>query len=703
MQQLNIVSNLEQMNELAKYLSDKDIVAFDTETDGVDKESRIIGFSICSELSVAYYVILYRWDGEKLAPQDTLSGAKEVLSMLVGKSLIMHNAVFDCNMVKNNYGIDLMPSLHTDTMILGHVLDENRSNGLKERAIELYGETSTEEQKVMKASIVANGGTVTKGKYELYKADADLIAHYGAKDAILTFHLFYHDVEHLFEEGLDQFFYEDESMPLLRGVTYDLNTTGLRVDAKRLKNLKGELEVEIEEARAFIAKEIQHLVEEKYPGTNKKNEFNIGSTQQLSWLLFFKLNNEFGTLTKVGKEVCKAMNLRLPYTRSAKNEFIGECIVNKGAIWKPGYTDPKTGKKTKDKLIEDPWKYLECGEEMLTKYSKKYKWVQKLVEYKKNSKILSTYVEGIESRMKYNTIQPSFLQHGTTSGRYSSRNPNFQNLPREDKRVKSCIVSRPGKVFVGADYSQLEPRVFASLSGDEKLQGCFASGDDFYSTIGVEVFGRHGASMKKDDEGSFAKLFPEERFDSKTIALAATYGATANRLSKSTGKDVNETQEILDAYFEKFPKVKQMMLDSHEQAKSLGKVYNLFGRPRRMPEAMNIKKLYGKVSHEELPYEFRNLLNLSVNHRIQSTAASIMNRAGIALVKARAILSQIRPLWNEVKIVMQIHDELILEGPEELEQEMIKLLKDCMENTVKLPGVALVAEPKAAKNLADLK
>jgi len=702
MEQLNIVSTIDQLNDLAKYLVDKDLVAFDTETDGIGKESRIIGFSVCAELECAYYVILYKWDGEKLVSLETAQGAKEVLQMLVGKSLIMHNAVFDCAMVKNNYKIDLMPSVHTDTMILGHVLDENRENGLKERAVELYGEDSRDEQKAMKASIVANGGKADKGNYELYKADADLIAHYGAKDAILTLKLFYNDVEKLYEEGLDKFFYEEESMPLLRGPTYDLNTTGLKVDPNRLKNLKAELEGDIVQAKTFILTEIEKHIKDKYPGTNKKNQFNIGSNQQLAWLLFYHLNNEFGTLTKVGKEVCKFFNMRLPYSRGAKTEFITQCIAHKGVVWKPGFTDFK-GKKTKDKLIEDPWKYLECGVEILTKYADKYKWVEKLLEYKKNLKLLNTYVEGIEERMKYNTIHPSFLQHGTTSGRYSSRNPNFQNLPREDKRVKSCIVARPGKVFVGADYSQLEPRVFASLSQDEKLMAAFRSSDDFYSTIGVEVFDRYECSLQKDAPDSFAKRYPQERHYSKTIALAATYGATANRLARSTGKSVEETQLILDAYFEKFPSVKTMMLDSHQQAKLLGKVYSLFGRPRRMPEAQLIGKLFGNVAHEELPYEYRNLLNLSVNHRIQSTAASIMNRAGIALVQSRDELGQSNALWKEVKIVLQVHDELILEGPQELEAEMIELLKHCMESTVTLPGVALAAEPKAAKNLADLK
>ena len=145
------------------------------------------------------------------------------------------------------------------------------------------------------------------------------------------------------------------------------------------------------------------------------------------------------------------------------------------------------------------------------------------------------------------------------------------------------------------------------------------------------------------------------------------------------------------------------MLESHELAKKNGVVFNLFGRPRRIPEAMEIPKVYGNTPHGELPYQARTLLNLAMNHRVQSTAASIMNRSAIAAWKAIQSRAEADARWAEVKIVLQVHDELILEGPEALAQEMVALLKNAMENTVSLPGVDLIAEPKVAGNLADLK
>jgi DNA polymerase-1 len=704
-EQLIIVKTLLELNDLVDYLQDKQYISFDTETTGIEKDSNIIGLSVAAELDKAYYVILEEWNvaEQRLVGLETKQGIVKLIKALLGKSLIMQNAVFDVWMVQNNYKVDLMPSLNTDTLVLGHLLNENRRNGLKERGLELYGETAVEEQKLMKESVTRNGGVLTKDLYELYKADSQLIAKYGAKDAILTLKLFYNDVPLLYEEGLDEFFYGDETMPLLRGPTYDLNTTGLRVDPDKLAALRATLEADIAEGQAYIYKEVDAYVKKKYPGTGKTNHFNIGSGQQLAWLLFDQLGEEFGTLTKAGKEVVKELGLSPPYTAKAKRQFIETVRARKGEVWKTGYTDKKKGKEVKPKKIGEIWSYTAVGKESLEKLSKKYKWVARLLQYKKDLKLLNTYVNGISEKMRYNIIRPQFLQHGTTSGRYSSKSPNFQNLPRDDKRVKACIVSRPGKVFIGADQSQLEPRCFASQSGDERLLKCFKDGEDFYSVIGAPMFGYSGLDLTKSGTNSFAVLYPELRELAKKVPLAVTYGATAFQLARITGKTVNEMQAVVDSYFESFPKVKAMMLNSHKEAMDTGQVVNQYGRPRRMPQAKMIKQLFGKLDHSELPYELRNVLNLAVNHKVQSTGASIMNRAAVALWKSIQDMAATDARWKEVKIVLQVHDEIVLEAPEDIKHEVADILKYCMEETVVLKGVDLKADPKMAYNLADLK
>lgn len=687
MEKLIIIKTKVELDQLLIYLKDKDFVSYDVETTGLEHDASIIGYSVCAEENTAYYVIVREWDKEKqlLVDTEALQYTNIVLKLLLTKQLIMHNSVFDCMRTANNFGVDLMPALHTDTLTLSHLLNENRSNSLKNRAKELFGNEAVAEQEDLTESIKANGGTVFKKNYELFKADSDIIARYGAKDAILTYGLFLNDIELLEGEGLLDFFYKDESMPLLRGTTYDLNRTGLKIDPDKINQLKATLEGEIIQAKFFINEEIKPYVEEKYPGTTKINTFNFNSNAQLSWLLFIKLGNEFSTLTALGKELCNYLNMPLPYTLGAKKEFLAQVVRGKGMEW------------TKNRTIGEPEKYLTCAVGSLQGLASKYRWVQRLMQCKKLEKMVGTYICPIIEKSQYNIIRPSFNQSGTSSGRYSSSSPNFQNLPRDDKRIKSCIVARPGKVFIGSDYSQLEPRVFASFSKDARLLACFSNGEDFYSVIGYQVFGGEPCSMKKDEENSYAKKYPLKRQIAKTIALSTTYGTTASKLSPILNMSLKEAQNVIDDYFDAFPSVKKLMDTAHDIAIETGVVKNLFGRPRRIPRAMEIKSKY------KLPYEYRNFLNLAINHTIQSTAASIVNRAAIQFNNNCRYLEQFDARWKEVRLVLQIHDELVAEGPDSLKEDIIDVLKDAMENTVVLPGVRLIAEPKAAYNLADLK
>lgn len=690
---LTIISDIKGIEALRKYLADKDFVAYDTETTGITRDSRVIGMSVCASEDEAFYVILKSWHLGKLENTEANTMyIKDLLRDLTTKKLIMHNAVFDCIMTQNEFGVDLMPAVHTDTLILAHLLDENRWNGLKELAKAFFGEDSTIEQKEMKESILKNGGKMTRDCYELYKADAQLIAKYGAKDAWLTHQLFYELVPPLFDQGLDTFFYDEESMPLLRGPTYQLNKTGLKIDTTALETLKKTLQVECAEARDFIYKEIHERIKEKYPGTNKKNTFNIGSSNQLAWLLFGEYKLEFGTLTPVGKAVCSALDMRLPYTPQAKRNFISMVEVSKGTPHAPeGWVN---GRKVKAKLIKEPWSYIKCDKATLAKHSHRYKWIEKLLEYQRKTKILNTYVTGLEKRLQYGIIYPSFLQYGTTSGRYSSRDPNFQNLPRDDKRVKSCIVARPGKTFVGADYSQLEPRIFAYQSNDVRLLNAFKEKSDFYSVVGMETFELDDCTPQKEGSDAFGTKYPWHRKAAKEIVLAFTYGATPWQISSKIGKTVDETTEIKNAYFEKFADVKKFQLESHELAKKHGYVTNIFGRPRRIPEAKKFNKLYGDVPHEDLPYEARNVLNLAVNHRVQSTAASIVNRAAILFDQL------VTQAGINCAIVVQVHDSLVIECAEGDAQKVAQILQYAMEEAVDLKTILLEAEPKIGQTLA---
>lgn len=689
-----MIDKAENISPLLSYLKDKELVAYDSETTGLHKGCQVVGISICAEDTVAYYIILYGWDKDKQTLTDfgTLTAATELVLSLKDKQLIMHNGTFDCAKAEEFFKIRLIDSLHTDTMILAHLLDENRRVGLKELAKQYFGESSIEEETEMKKSVIDNGGLYNGSNKEMYKADPYLLGKYGAKDAWLTYMVFLELVPELYEQGLDDFFYNDESMPLLRGPTYDLNTTGLKVDVQALVTLKKTLEAECAEAKNFIYSEIDKHIKDKYPATNKKNTFNIGASQQLAWLMFGKLGLEYNHLTDSGKEVCKAMELKLPYTVTAKRDFIALCENSKGIAYRPEVI--VNGKVVKAKKIRDPWAYIAVNKKTLQKLAPKHKWITSLLEYQRKTKLLTTYVKGIEERIQYGVINPSFLQHGTTSGRYSSRDPNFQNLPRDDKRIKSCIVARPGRLFVGADYSQLEPRVFAYYSKDERLLKSFESQDDFYSVIGMEVYGKYDCVPRKEGPNAFGEKYKKLRDLSKVIALASTYGATAYQLAPTTGKSIDDTQKDIDSYFRRFPGVKAFMEGSHDAVRRDGRVTNIFGRPRRIPEAKSIDI---KAKHAEIKdYKARSTLNLSVNHQIQSTSASIVNRAAINF-NNNAKLAGIR-----AKLVIQVHDSLVVECDEKDVDNVALLLQDAMENTIDLKTVRLEALPKIGKSLAEV-
>ncbi len=406
----------------------------------------------------------------------------------------------------------------------------------------------------------------------------------------------------------------------------------------------------------------------------------------------------FRKVSNSGADLCKALETRRPYSNKDKRNFIATVKSNKGLAWrKKGAWCKKKKKAMGEAKVKNYWTYLSTDKTVMAYFAPKYKWVEKLMELRKVDKLLGTYVNAIERQAEYGIIRPQFLQHGTTSGRYSSKQPNFQNLPKNDTRVKACIVSRPGKVFVGADMAQLEPRVFASISGDETLTGCFATGEDFYSVIGAPIYGKTECSLFKSAPNSFAKKYPRLRDGAKVFGLATPYGRTARQQAEVMGTEEAEAQSLIDKYFAAYPKVELMMLEKHEQVKNDGVVYSLFGRPRRIPEAKNIRKTYGDLPHAELPYAARNLLNLAMNHPIQSSGASIVNRAAILF------LDMCRDAGLEVRLVLQVHDELVAECDEEDAEDVAALMKYAMENAVELPGVALVAEPKIARNLADLK
>lgn len=693
---LHVISTDSEIDELIKYLGDKKYVAYDCETTSLSLSAEIVGFSVCADIEEAYYIVTAVWDkdSKELIRLPTKDKIVELLTLLKSKQLITHNGLVDWQWTFRNYGVQLKDSTFHDTMLSGHLINENTSNALKDRAYVEFGEDSIKEQQEMRESVIANGGIweqtfdrkkkvwkdKKKGNKEMYKADPFILGKYGAKDALLTLKLFYLDVPRLYEASLDKYFYEEESMPLFKGPTYDMNTVGIKVDVEQLKLLEQSLRKEIDELKASIITDITPYIKDLYPGTNKKNQFNIGSTKALAWLLHVKLGNRWKKVTDSGRDVAKALIGRIPYSDGDKRRF--ELAI-------------ETAKDEKGR----PYKlqnYIKCDKYAIAAFADKYTWCKNLLKYAKAKKLLSTYVEGMYDKIEYGIIHPAFIQIGTKGTRYSSKNPNFQNLPRDDKRVKKCMIARPGKVFVGADASQIEARVFAYFSGDQGLMDCFNRGEDFYSVIGMKVFGKYDCTpYKEGSEDAFGIKYKNLRTSAKCIALAVCYGAEAPRLSDITGKSMQECQQIIDDYWDSYPTLKEMVNRSHKQIVDTGVCHSLFGRPRHLPEAITLQQM-GWPDMDRIPEDLKTYLNMSVNQPIQMTAGNIVNRSGIAF-KAKCKEENI-----EVDLICQVHDQWVAECDEKDGKRVAEIMQDCMENTISLPGIKLEAKPVIGLSLGDL-
>jgi len=384
---------------------------------------------------------------------------------------------------------------------------------------------------------------------------------------------------------------------------------------------------------------------------------------------FIKVDKD--AINKAKRELFLGMKQSKYVVNVLSNDQLGDILFNH-----LNETATKTTPKGKNKVDDD----------VLQSFSEKYKFVELVLQLRKTNKILSTYVEAALSQNIGGVIHPSWLQFGTTSGRFSSREPNYQNLPRKDTRVKKGIISREGKVLIGADYSQLEPRCFAHCSNEKALIDAYIHGEDLYGVIAKKIFGLkctpNEVKAKHDDYRQIAK----------TIALAVTYGAKEWKVAKILKKTPKEAKKIITDYFTNFSELEKYILSCHGTVLKTGRVVNETGRVRHLEQIFQVKDSTERADVNL----YRNYLNLSVNFPIQSLAASIVNRAMIAMDR------QFKKEQLDAHILMQVHDEIVVECSEEHSARVKDVMKYTMENTYKLK-LPLVAEPKIAKCLAETK
>jgi DNA polymerase-1 len=382
--------------------------------------------------------------------------------------------------------------------------------------------------------------------------------------------------------------YREIEQPLI-GILADMETIGVKVDGDALRSLSAELEAVLRRLEKSIYEEAG-------------KEFNINSSQQLGDVLFHKL--------------------QLPVSRKTKAT--------------KGYS---------------------TAVDVLEELAPLHPVVKHVLEFRKTTKLKSTYADALFELIDPETgrIHTSYNQAVASTGRLSSSDPNLQNIPaREEtgRRIRQAFVPEKGCVFLGADYSQIELRVLAHMSGDPALIETFAEERDVHEETARRVFGESSALFRD-----------EQRRRAKVINFSIIYGTSAFSLAKEIQTSNAEAQEFIDRYYAKYPKVKEFLDRIVQDAARTGYSETLFGRKRPVPELRQTDKIAQQSGRR-----------IALNTPIQGTAADLMKKAMI-------------DIWRELlkkrlktRMILQVHDELVFEVPEDEKKAAEKLVKEKMES-----------------------
>lgn len=326
------------------------------------------------------------------------------------------------------------------------------------------------------------------------------------------------------------------------------------------------------------------------------------------------------------------------------------------------------GKRTKT-----GWK---TGADILEKLKDKHPIINYVLEYRELTKLKSTYADGLLKVISPDgRIHTSFQMTVTATGRLSSTEPNLQNIPIRKARgaqIRNMFVASPGKVLVDGDYSQIELRLLAHISEDETMREAFLSGEDFHTVTASKVFGV-----------PISEVTPLLRSRAKAVNFGIVYGISAYSLSQDIDVWPNEAQAYMDAYLERYHGVRDYMKNIVEKAKHDGYVSTIFGRRRELPELKSNN--YNVRSFGE---------RVALNAPIQGTAADIIK---LAMVN---VFNRLKKEKLDARLILQIHDELIVECSGDEAEKVSSILKEEMESAVEL-AVPLVTDVNIGRSWAE--
>lgn len=653
-----IVDSKPKLDNLCRKMRYLEEFAFDTETNtlrvlGANSKFRLVGISISWGEYDNYYIPVGHIRDEDVFRQLQLSTVVDYLKPIFEREdvrIIGHNLKFDVH-VLSRVGINIKTRDLFDTMIASWLCDENTPNGLKENSAEKLGIDQTHFKEVtdsIPSSIKKQFGLKanSKGTFDLTLIDD--AAPYALDDAFYTFELYKGFLDLLEAENMDKIYFK-VYVPFIRTI-YDMEHRGVTVDVSRLQEMKKEIDSDMDN----LAYELTELA-----GV----EINLSSSQQLAELLYgYRKKARDGSEGKVNENIIrKSFNFRIMSTTKG-----GAPQTNNDCIW------TLSRMNFKDKRKKEGVEFCKL-----------------LLEYKKLDKLKSAFIDGLlEQLYDDGKAHPSFNIIGTDSGRLSCSSPNLQQLPKADEEDKYQIrslfigsideVTGKRKKIIALDFANLEMRVLAHFSEDKNLLEMFAKGVDTHGFTAKNMF-----NLDCEPE-EVKKKYPHLRQAAKILNFLLMYGGSAPTLYEQlrgdhnhpvdlgdkeyleqykVRKGVDVAQIYIDKYFATYSGVAKFIRNQKRYAHKYGYVYTLLKRKRRLPDI-------NSGDYKTQAYCER----LSVNSAVQGSAADLT-------MSAQNRVSA-DPWFNEHRayMLLQVHDELVFECPEEYVEDCIKLVQKYMSH-----------------------
>ena len=631
----------ERLKEYMDHCKQSGEYVLDVETTGLDIYNDIlVGICLYTPGETSAYVPFNHTDLQNVRVVDQMSEEQVrdiVIPYLQDQELrcINHNIKFDNKKLAWDWK-QIIVNIYWDTLIAGYVLNENEPHGLKPlyNKYILHGKGSSEDYGDLFEGIPFNYVPI------------EVATVYGANDGFKTYALYKFQAQYLREDHPREDFrkmyyvFREVEMPLIPLCT-DMEMRGVEIREDFAKELSEDFNKEMVEVEAKCDAYVEQFKQ---------------------YIL------DHNNLMRLTKGTCK-INYSSP-------QQVAALFYD---IFKLRSVSRKEPRGTGDKIIQ---KFLSTAKKKDTKKSREFaEFLENYQRFKEIKKLLGTYVDKIPQvkEPKINAVYTTYNQYGAKTGRFSSSDTvskiNLQNIPSKEKRIRKIFKARDGYKLVGGDFSQIEPRVLAFLSGDESMINAYREGKDLYAIMGSQVYQLPYEDCREfHPDGTVNAEGKHRRTTMKSVLLGIMYERGATAIGEQFNKSAEWAQQLIDNFYKSFPKINQYRLKIENMAETYGYVTTITGRKRRLPD-MQLE--------DKDDYRYQEAHRQSLNSVIQGSSADIMKLSMIA------IYNDPRYKALDCHMIITVHDELIMEVPEEHIKEGAELLV----GTMKRVGHSLIDLP----------